>query len=53
MMVEWLLKHKILDLIFNQKTYHVQIIQRSDLLIKFLIEQNAFYASDLDKVWEA
>lgn len=37
-MVEWLLKNKILEIVFNPKTYHVQIVQRSDAIIKFLIE---------------
>ena len=52
-MVDWLIKNKILDIVFNPKTYHVQIVQRSDAIIRFLIEQNSFTNQDLQMVWES
>ena len=39
-MLEWINNNKILELIFNQKNYHVQIIQRSKEILKFLITED-------------
>lgn len=52
-MVGWLTTNKILEIVFNPKTYHVQIVQRTDAIIKFLIEQNSFTLQDLEMVWES
>lgn len=52
-MLEWMRKNKIMNLIFDTKTYHVQIVQRSKEVIKFLLGQGAFDEGDLDLVWKA
>lgn len=52
-MHEWLEKHKILELIFDQKNYHVQIIQRSKEILKFLIVENKLTEEQLNLFWKA
>ena len=52
-MLEWLEKHKILELIFDPKSYHVQIIQRSKEILKFLIVEDKFSQEQLDLFWRA
>lgn len=52
-MLEWLSKHKILELIFDPKNYHVQIIQRSKEILKFLIVEDKFSKEQLDLFWRA
>ena len=52
-MLEWLEKHKILELIFDQKNYHVQIIQRSKEILKFLIVEDKLSEEQLNLFWRA
>jgi hypothetical protein len=52
-MVEWLDKNNILKLIFDPKNYHVQIIQRSKEILKFLISEDRLGKEELDLFWRA
>lgn len=50
-MEDWLEKHKILEVIFDPKNYHVQIIQRSKEILKFLIVQDKLDEQSLNLFW--
>lgn len=52
-MLEWLDKNKILEIIFDSKNYHVQIIQRSKEILKFLIVEDKLTKTQLDLFWKA
>jgi hypothetical protein len=52
-MLEWLEKHKILEIIFDQKNYHVQIIQRSKEILRFLIVEDRLTEVELNFFWKA
>ena len=52
-MKDWLQQHKILEIIFDQKNYHVQIIQRSKEILKFLIVENCLGDAELSMFWRA
>ena len=52
-MKQWLSDHKILEIIFDQKNYHVQIIQRSKEILKFLIVENSLGDAELSMFWKA
>ena len=51
-MHEWLEKNGILEVIFDQKNYHVQIIQRSKEILKFLIVENKLTEEQLNLFWK-
>lgn len=50
-MLEWLEKNKILELIFDPKEYHVQIIQRSKEILRFLIVEDKLSEEQLNLFW--
>jgi hypothetical protein len=50
-MFEWLEKNKILELIFDLKDYHVQIIQRSKEILRFLIVEDKLSEKMLNLFW--
>lgn len=52
-MLEWLEKHKIIEMIFDPKNYHVQIIQRSKEILKILIVEDKLSKEQLDLFWRA
>ena len=51
-MLEWIDKNKILEIIFDHKNYHVQIIQRSKEILKFLITEDKLTPTQLDLFWK-
>lgn len=51
-MLNWLDEHKILEVIFDQKNYHVQIIQRSKEILKFLITEDKLSEEQLILFWK-
>ena len=52
LMLEWIQKNEILDIIFDQKNYHVQIIQRSKEILKFLVTEDQLSTEQLDLFWK-
>ena len=52
LMLEWIQKNKILEIIFDQKNYHVQIIQRSKEILKFLVTEDKLSSEELDLFWK-
>ena len=50
-MLQWIIDNKILDLIFDSKNYHVQIIQRSKEILNFLITEDKLTQDQLDLFW--
>lgn len=52
-MLKWLRDNKIIEIIYDQKNYHIQIVQRSNELIRFFVEQDDFSDADLDLFWNS
>ena len=52
LMLEWIQKNKILEIIFDHKNYHVQIIQRSKEILKFLVTEDKLSSEELDLFWK-
>jgi len=52
-MLDWFQKHQILELIFDPKNYHVQIIQRSKEILRFLIIEDKLTEKELNLFWRA
>ena len=51
-MIEWIDENKIMEIIFDHKNYHVQIIQRSKEILKFLITEDKLTEKQLDLLWK-
>ena len=52
LMLEWIQENKILEIIFDHKNYHVQIIQRSKEILRFLITEDKLSPDQLDLFWK-
>ena len=52
-MIDWIRKKEILNIIFHPTKYHVQIIARSDEVLKLLLNEDKFTDEDLEQVWDA
>ncbi len=46
-------KYNILEKVFRGNESHVQLIQRSEEVLRFLIEQNDFRKTDIQNVWNS
>ena len=46
-------KHNLLDAIFGGAESHVQLVQRGEEILKFLVDQKTFNEQEIRTVWQA
>ena len=51
--VEWARQHGVLEAIFGSKTYHIELIKRSNELIRLLTAEEKITKDELELFWSA
>lgn len=51
MLIDWLTKNKVLELVFDPARTHLQIVQRCDEIIKLLLAEDQLTEDYLNQFW--